>query len=390
MSQRFESYEKEPSAQLTQSVFDTLNRFRKHRTTQILLASILLLCIVTVGSLLYINERKAGNESHVASTQTRMPKTQHPGLSPSTQPPTSPASSIIKQNSTEDTEAITPEEKANSGKSRIIQTLHRDLAVRKPVLVSEELQPPILAMPPFEAEKKIATINLLNNKSVSFYTSALKIPEPVDNLKYISASKPIENRDWKLIASLIPTNSFQKLHVIPKDGLIYQNFRFPKAADIRYLGYKFQVGVERKGLQLLVNYSQFSHSVTYDVAGSEFILVPDGLNDRKPVRKTKTIHDENSVRQIGIGLKKHLLFTKGALRRHYFDLGAEAAKQLGGDNNALWLNASFGKEIQMPGRTSLAIGPYVEYSLQKFKDPGQVYLSTPYQVGISIGLSVSK
>lgn len=389
MSQRFESYEKVPPAQLTLSVFDTLSRRRKHRSSQILLAGLLLICIAIVGGLLYLNKQKSVNERYAALSQIRSLKKQYPASSGNIRLLKLPESKVNKLNSVDNIQAIEPQSKASSGKSRSIPVLVSDLAATQAVRSHEGVERPILENSS-EINEIVTQLSILNHKPVSLPECALKMREPSIGMEDISVTENSDAPHWKLIVGIVPTSSFQRLQVIPKDGLIYQNFRFAKPASIQSLGYKFQVGFERQGVQLLMNYSQFSHSVTYEVAGSEFILIPDARNDSKPVRKTKTIHDENSARHIAVGLKKHLLLRKGALRMHYLDLGAEFAKQLGGNNNALWLNASFGKEIQMQGRTSLTIGPYLEYSLQKFESASQVYISTPYQVGVSVGLNFGK
>lgn len=65
-----------------------------------------------------------------------------------------------------------------------------------------------------------------------------------------------EAEDYYLIVGLIPTSGFQILDVIPKDGLVYQNFRFAKLTSLRSLGYKIQIGVERRGVQFLVKFAK--------------------------------------------------------------------------------------------------------------------------------------
>lgn len=387
MSQRFESYEKEPSESLMQSVFDQLRARRRHRITQILLAGFLLVCICIVGRLLYVSQQK--QKTYAALSKNRSLPKQSPATSRETQLSKSYASESRRDNLLERTGKTAGKKNTEFNRKRRPAELTFDPAMTPPSSTYELTDQSIPVQHPSENENLTEPLHILDNKPVSSYNPVVQMPELVDNKEYIPIDNTNDNHGYKLIVGLIPTSSFQLLDVMPEDGLIYQNFRFAKPVSRRALGYKFQVGIERVGVQFLLNYSQFSHAVTYDVAGGEFVLIRDAQNNASPVRKTTTIHDDNSVRQLGVGLKKHHLLTKGALRMHYFDFGAEFTKQLGGDNNALWLNTSFGKQVQILGHASLTIGPYVEYSLHKFKNAGRVYTSTPYQVGVSMGLRLS-
>lgn len=395
MSQRFETYEKEPSAQLTRSVFDTLGKIKRYRTIRVILTCLLILCICTVGSFLYIEKQKVSNiENNVLSTNPSA-KTKTPVTSAIAQNPNKP----MRETDTLGTSRVSESEKSKISEDLRIEgigvkplstipiTYQQAKQYERREVESKELT---VKMDSYELASKNQLLAILNSRPVSVYAPTFKMPEPSNVPKQIPVAVNIGAPRWKLTVGIVPTTSFQTIRIIPREGLIYQNFRFSEPVGIKNLGYKFQAGLERNGMQFLMSYSRFSHSVTYEVAGSEFILVPNALNGRTPVRKAKTVHDENLVEQIGIGLKRHFLFTKGALQTHYFDLGFEATNQIGSKNHGLWLNATFGREFRVHGNSSLAIGPYFEYSLRKFENAGRVYLSTPYQVGASVGLRFSK
>lgn len=392
MSRRFETYEKEPSAQLTRSVFDTLGEIKRDRAIRVILTCLLILCISTVGGFLYIGKQKVSNIENDALSTYPPTRTKAPVTSEIPQNTNKPmmGTNLLKISVAPKSEISEDLEIEGTGVKRLGTmpiTYQRAKQYDRRVVESKELT---LKMDSSELAFKNQLLAILNNRPVSMYAPTFKVPEPTNSPRQIPTAENNGAPRWKLTVGIIPTTSFQTIRIIPREGLIYQNFRFSEPVGVRNLGYKLQAGLERNGMQFLVSYSRFSHSVTYEVAGNEFILVPNALNGRTPVRKAKTVHDQNLVEQIGIGLKRHFLFAKGALQTHYFDIGFEATNQIGSKNHGLWLNAAFGREFRVLGNRSLAIGPYFEYSLRKFENAGRVYLSTPYQVGASVGLRFSK
>ena len=195
---------------------------------------------------------------------------------------------------------------------------------------------------------------------------------------------------WGFIVGLTPLRTFQILTVRPGNGIVYQNFVLPAKISAETVGYKFSAGVEHKGFQLLLNYGQFKQSYRYEIATSEFVVGPDLTGNYEVIRKGIPQEENSTVRLVGVSVKKHMVRRSHFLRNYFGDVGAEFSRDLSSKKNMVWLNAGFGKELFAGKNLVMTVGPYVEYSLSKLRNPDNPFKIQPYQIGLSVGLRYIK
>lgn len=195
---------------------------------------------------------------------------------------------------------------------------------------------------------------------------------------------------WSIIAGVTPLRTFQILTVRPGNGVVYQNFVLPAKISAETVGYKFSAGVERKGFQMLVNYGQFRQSYRYEIATSEFEVGPDLSGNYEVIRKGIPQEENSTVRLVGLAVKKHTVRRSHFLRDYFGDVGAEFNRDLTSKRNMVWVNAGFGKELFAGNNVVMTVGPYIEYSLTKLRNPDNPFKIQPYQIGLSVGLRYMK
>jgi hypothetical protein len=195
---------------------------------------------------------------------------------------------------------------------------------------------------------------------------------------------------WGVIVGLTPLRTFQILTVRPGNGVVYQNFVLPGKISAETVGYKLSAGVERKGFQLLLNYGQFKQSYRYEIATSEFTVGPDLSGHYEVVRKGIPQEENSTVRLVGMAVKKHVVRRSHFLRNYFGDVGAEFSRDLTSKRNLVWVNAGFGKELFAGNHVVMTVGPYIEYSLSKLRNPDNPFKIQPYQIGLSVGLRYVK
>lgn len=195
---------------------------------------------------------------------------------------------------------------------------------------------------------------------------------------------------WSIVTVVTPLRTFQMLTVRPGNGVVYQNFVLPGKISAETVGYKFSAGVERKGFQLLLNYGQFKQSYRYEIATSEFVVGPDLTGNYEVVRKGIPQHESSTARLVGMSVRKHTVRRSHFLRNYFGDFGAEFSRDLTSKKNMVWVNAGFGKELFAGNNVVMTVGPYLEYSLSKLRNPDNPFKIQPYQIGLSVGLRYIK
>lgn len=195
---------------------------------------------------------------------------------------------------------------------------------------------------------------------------------------------------WAILAGFTPLRTFQILTVRPGNGVVYQNFDLPSKISAETIGYKFHAGVERGGFQLLLNYGQFRQSYRYEIATGEFVVGPDLSGNYEVVRKGIPKEQNSTARLVGLSVKKHVVRRSHFLRNYYGDVGAEFSRELTSKSNMLWINAGFGKELFAGKDVALTVGPYVEYSVSKLRNPENPFKIRPYQIGLAVGVRYTR
>ena len=421
LSQKFSTFEKEPDVQLTDSIFEAVKRLRRDRIVQGTIITVLIFSILLTGGLLYFKKEadsqqamlhtgKAQQASRYVAKDTAKNRSLQPAnagygsdqfenLIAKNNVLSQPVSKAMKSRKENTFKSIVPKKNHSPISEKAVDpgaTESRKLngvfnTETSLVAISSDNQEFLNERSNDDVKETFPPLGLLESKPFLPIGQILKTAEPAVNsdLKPAYLSKNAD-KGWKFIIHVTPTNTFQILNIIPQPNVIFKDFSFPERISFRRMGYKLNAGAEKAGLQFLISYSQFTQSVRYHVAGDEFILVPDALNAHNPVRKSVEVNDKNVVKLIGFGLKKRMTFVHGPLRTHFVEAGSEFSKQIKSKQNALWLNASVGKNIAISDQATLSIGPYLEYSLLKFKSENRVYMYNPYQIGLSVGMRLGK
>jgi hypothetical protein len=252
------------------------------------------------------------------------------------------------------------------------------------IIPTTESQKEILIAPDEPREKvEFGDIDYLSNRQANLEHSGLTIS---DSISYYSkaAGKPQKALGGlTLLLGVTPVKTFQVLNIISNPGLMYRNFEFPGSASIETLGYKLSGGLEKRGLQMLLSYGQYKQAVRYEAAGNEFEVVPNG-SSAEVKRKFKSIHSEQTLKLIGLGLRKQFVPRAPAFRDFYAVGGAEFTREISQGKNMVWVNAGIGRQVGIGRNTALQIGPYVEYGFTRLMNAEGSFQVQPYQVGLSI------
>lgn len=193
----------------------------------------------------------------------------------------------------------------------------------------------------------------------------------------------VGNFNWLVNAAIL--QSYQIL-TVPSGGQSFQNFEFPSTFSLRSLGYKLSLGVEKKGFQLMLHYSHFQQTYSYEIAGNDYIVQTVDKDHFKVIRQGTRVSQDNSFRLIGIGLNKQLSWGNANVGKYYASAGLEYSYGTIRKQSIGWVNAGIGKQFPISRNASLHIGPYAEFSPVRFSGSGDPFYYQPYRVGISAGL----
>lgn len=208
----------------------------------------------------------------------------------------------------------------------------------------------------------------------------------------LSTTKKENNKAYKksgnfgFVINIIPLNTVQVLTVRALSGVVYQNIRVPSEISLGRLGYKLTGGLTKGAFQFIFSYGQLNQSFGYEIASDEFEL-RKGSKDYGFVPKGIQYEENNKLKFVGLGIKRHGVIKNASIFQHYFgDVGLEFSRELQTNTNVLWGNLAIGKEFRLSENSRLSIGPYVEYSFTKMVNPDTKFQIQPYQIGLSIGL----
>lgn len=212
----------------------------------------------------------------------------------------------------------------------------------------------------------------------------------------LNTAKKENNKAYKksgnfgFVINIIPLNTVQVLTVRALPGVVYQNIRVPSEISLGRLGYKLTGGLTKGAFQFIFSYGQLNQSFGYEIASDEFEL-RKGSKDYGFVPKGIQYEENNKLKFVGLGIKRHGVIKNASIFQHYFgDVGLEFSRELQTNTNVLWGNLAIGKEFRLSENSRLNIGPYVEYSFTKMVNRDTKFQIQPYQIGLSIGLTYLK
>ncbi|MCF2505720.1 hypothetical protein L0663_20160 [Dyadobacter sp. CY107] len=228
-------------------------------------------------------------------------------------------------------------------------------------------------------------VNEIDNQPFTLTSVDAGMPEinvPKTDIKPV-VKTGVGNFNWLVNAAIL--QSYQIL-TVPSGAQSFQNFEFPSTFSLRSLGYKLSLGVEKKGFQLMLHYSHFQQTYSYEIAGNDYIVQTVDKDHFKVIRQGIRVSQDNNFRLIGVGLNKQISWGNAAVGKYYASAGLEYSYGTIRKQSIGWVNAGIGKQFPISTNASLHIGPYAEFSPVKFSGSGDPFYYQPYRVGISAGL----
>ncbi|TLV02704.1 hypothetical protein [Dyadobacter luticola] len=219
-------------------------------------------------------------------------------------------------------------------------------------------------------------------KSTAMNLPGVAVPEK--DSPYYKQKNP-SKVSWLVNAAVL--KSYQILTVPKSSGQDFQNFKFPSVFSLESVGYKFSVGLEKKGFQALLHYSTFRLKFSYEIAGNEYIVQNEGQS-YTIVRPGTVVTENNKMDLLGIGLSKQVLWGNSPFRKYYASAGLEYSRAIQSKSHIGWINASIGRQFAVNRNVLIHVGPYAEFSPLKMSGANNPFLYQPYRVGISLGMKL--
>nr|WP_295930557.1 hypothetical protein [uncultured Dyadobacter sp.] len=185
-------------------------------------------------------------------------------------------------------------------------------------------------------------------------------------------------------------HSYQILTVPSSAAKDFQNFNFPSLFTASSMGYKFSGGVERRGIQVQLHYSNFRQTYSYEIANNNYLVKPDEKGEYQTVRQGDKMQEDRTFSMLGLGVAKQLRWGHSPVSRFYANFGLEYSRALNSKQSLGWVSLGLGKQFAISRNTAFSIGPYAEFSPVKVKGFANPFYYQPYRVGISAGLRFVK
>ena len=187
------------------------------------------------------------------------------------------------------------------------------------------------------------------------------------------------------VINFVPLTTVQRVVILPKANARIQNVRFASGL-IQSVGFKASLGLEKKGIQWGINYTQLNMSSSYEYSTDQYVVEENKGSDYSIKRVGTPLTTHLSIKLVGLAVKKQIDLTSPLLGRLFAALGMEYAHDFGhSPQHFLFVNATVGKRVALQGSTSLWIGPYIDYSLTRLQATDQLQIR-PYQAGLSVVL----
>ncbi|WP_439583819.1 hypothetical protein [Dyadobacter bucti] len=184
------------------------------------------------------------------------------------------------------------------------------------------------------------------------------------------------------------SQGYQILTVPSSVGQSFQNFAFPSTFSRQSLGYKFSGGVEKNGFQLMLHYSGFKQSYSYEIAGSDYIVEPVDKDNYKIVRQGEQISETRKYRLLGIGISKEVRWGRSQFSKYFVKAGLEYSQSLDSRQRIGWVSIGAGKQFAIADQMLLNLGPYAEFSPGKISSERTPFFYQPYRLGVSLGVKL--
>lgn len=194
---------------------------------------------------------------------------------------------------------------------------------------------------------------------------------------------------WRGVVSFTPTNTYQRLTVLPQDHVRYQNFELPSLFSVQTVGFDLRGGVEKKGFQVLVQYSRFTQQLAYEVALDQYLVEPNGSNSYTIAQEGMAQAEEITFQLVGLSLQKKFSLP-AALPGFYVITGATLSHDLTTSHNLAWGTLGIGKSWPVAPAASLSLIPQVRFGLNSVKTNNDAFKNRFYQLGVAFELTFGK
>jgi|GEM_PF-6341885 len=190
------------------------------------------------------------------------------------------------------------------------------------------------------------------------------------------------------LISVTPLTTRQRVILLPTPEARVQDVRFPKGLT-QSVGYKMNMGVEKKGFQLLLSYTQLQMRSDYAYSTDQYVVEENGSQYSvkrigTPATTTTTLH------LAGVAVRKQLDVNNHLLGRFFATVGLDYSRSLASVSQGfLFVSATAGKTIRLSPEASLYIGPYVDYSFTRIQPIDQLQIR-PYQAGLSFAFKLGQ
>ncbi len=199
-------------------------------------------------------------------------------------------------------------------------------------------------------------------------------------------SRALSSR-WRGVISFTPTNTYQRLTILPQMHVQYQNFELPSLFSVQTAGFNLRGGLEKKGFQVLVNYSRFTQKIAYEIALDEYTVQPQGINTYTIARGGSSQTEEVTFQLVGLSLQKKFFLPTRTRSGFYVYTGASLSYDLTTSQNLAWGTLGIGRSWPVSPAASLSLIPQLGFGLNTVQTNRDAFKNRFYQLGLGIELT---
>ena len=236
-------------------------------------------------------------------------------------------------------------------------------------------------------EKKLEPVMEIEAQLFKNTVKEMDLP-PIGTVKAAAGQFNSNLKAFDFLFSVTPLQTYQILDITSTAANRFQNFEFAPMLSLKSKGIKFSTGIQKKGIQLLVNYS-FIRNWTYYEIGNGEVIVDQVADDQYILQENGDSYTKNEKLQLlGLGIRQAIAL-RGPLHAYELKLGADYARLLNEKQGITSVNVALTRPILFFHNQTLSIGPFAELGLNQRNVSGQTWKYRPYQFGISLDLKIN-
>ena len=193
---------------------------------------------------------------------------------------------------------------------------------------------------------------------------------------------------FDFLFSVTPLQTYQILDITSTAANRFQNIEFAPLLSLKSKGIKLAAGIQKKSIQILINYS-FIRNWTYYEVGNGEVIVDQVADDQYILKENGDSYTKNEkLHLLGLGIRQAIAL-RGPLHAYELKLGADYARLLNEKQGITSVNVALTRPILFFHNQTLSIGPFAELGLNQRNVSGQTWKYRPYQFGISLDLKIN-